>query len=59
MAATGKEKAKNGAPVNVKAAFFNPEGTHVFLFMATGSPEIMKKYEEEVQKIMNSIKPGT
>lgn len=59
MDATGNEKAKNSAPVNVTAAFFNPEGTHVFLFMVTGSPEIMKKYEGDVQKIMNSIKPGT
>lgn len=59
MDATGKEKAKNGAPVNVSAAFFNPEGTHVFLLLVTGSPEILEKYEEELQKIMNSIKPGT
>jgi len=59
MRATGKEKAKNDAPVNVQAAFFNPEGTHVFLFLVTGSPEMLKKYEEEVQKILNSIKPGS
>jgi hypothetical protein len=59
MNATGKEKAKDGAPVNVSAAFFNPEGTHVFLFLVTGSPEILEKYTGEVQKIMNSIKPGT
>lgn len=59
MEATGKEKAKNGAAVNVSAAFFNPEGTHVFLFLVTGSPEIRKKFEGEVQKIMNSIKPGS
>jgi hypothetical protein len=59
MDATGKEKAKDGAPVNVSAAFFNPEGTHVFLLLVTGSPEILEKYEGEVQKIMNSIKPGT
>jgi len=59
MDATGKEKAKNGVPVNVSAAFFNPEGTHVFLILVTGSPEILEKYEGEVQKIMNSIKPGT
>ncbi|UCE43106.1 MAG: hypothetical protein JSV17_09240 [Candidatus Aminicenantes bacterium] len=58
MDASGKEKAKNEAPVNVKAAFFNPEGTHVFLLMVIGSPEIMEKYEGEVQKIINSIKPG-
>ncbi len=58
MDATGKEKAKNGAPVNVQAAFFNPEGTHVFLLLVTGSPEILEEYEGEVQKIMNSIKPG-
>lgn len=59
MDATGKEKAKNGVPVNVSAAFFNPEGTHVFLILVTGFPEILEKYEGEVQKIMNSIKPGT
>ncbi len=59
MDATGKEKAKNGMPVNVLAAFFNPEGTHVFLLLVTGSPEILEEYKEEVQKIMNSIKPGT
>lgn len=59
MDATGKEKAKDGVPVNVSAAFFNPEGTHVFLLLVTGSPEILEKYEGEVQKIMNSIKPGT
>ena len=59
MNATGKEKAKDGAPVNVSAAFFNPEGTHVFLLLVTGSPEILEKYTGEVQKIMNSIKPGT
>jgi hypothetical protein len=58
MGASGKEKAKNGAPVSVSAAFFNPEGTHVFLIMVTGSPEILEKYEGEVQKIINSIKPG-
>ena len=59
MNATGKEKAKNDAPVNVTAGFFNPEGTHVFLFLLTGSPEMLKKYEAEVQKIFNSIKPGS
>ena len=59
MHGTGKEKARNEALVNVSAAFFNPEGTHVFLFMVTWSPEILEKYEAEVQKIMNSIKPGT
>jgi len=59
MSATGKEKAKNNAPVNVQAAFFNPEGTHVFLLLVTGSPEMLKKYEAEVQKISNSIKPGS
>jgi hypothetical protein len=58
MDATGKEKATDGTPVNISAAFFNPEGTHVFLFLVTGSPEILEKYEGEVQKIMNSIKPG-
>jgi hypothetical protein len=58
MDASGKEKAKKEAPVNVSAAFFNPEGTHVFLLMVTGSPEILEKYEGEVQKIINSIKPG-
>jgi hypothetical protein len=58
MDATGKEKAKDESPVNVSAAFFNPEGTHVFLLLVTGSPEILEKYEGEVQKIMNSIKPG-
>jgi hypothetical protein len=58
MDASGKEKAKNGAPVNVKAAFFNPEGTHVFLLMVTGSPEMLQKYEGEVQKIIDSITPG-
>lgn len=57
--ATGKEKAKNDAPVNVSAAFFNPEGTHVFLLLVTGSPEILAKYESDVQKIIGSIKPGT
>lgn len=59
MNATGKEKAKNDAAVNVSAAFFNPEGTHVFLLLVTGSPELMEKYKEDVQRIMNSIKPGT
>ena len=59
MDATGKEKAREGAPVNVSAAFFNPEGTHVFLLLITGSPEMLEKYEEEVQKITTSIKPGT
>jgi len=59
MDATGKEKAKNEAPVNVTAAFFNPEGTHVFLLQLTGSPEILEMYKGEVQKIMNSIKTGT
>jgi len=58
MNATGKEKAKNDAPVNIHAAFFNPEGTHVFLLLVTGSPEILKKYEGEVQKIISSIKQG-
>lgn len=57
--ATGKEKAKNDAPVNIHAAFFNPEGTHVFLLLVSGSPEILKKYEGELQKIINSIKHGT
>ena len=57
--ATGKEKAKNDAPVNISAAFFNPEGTHVFLLLVTGSPEILAKYESDVHKIINSIKPGT
>jgi co-chaperonin GroES (HSP10) len=59
MDGTGKEKAQNGALVNVSAAFFNPEGTHVFLLMVTGFPEILEKYEGEVHKIMNSISPGT
>jgi len=59
MDATGKEKARNDAPVKVYAAFFNPEGTHVFLFLVTGAPEILKKYEADVQKILNSIKPGS
>jgi hypothetical protein len=59
MDATGKEKAKNDAPVNVQTAFFNPEGTHVFLLLVTGSPEILEEYEEEVRMILNSIKPGT
>jgi hypothetical protein len=58
MDASGKEKAKNEAPVNVSAAFFNPEGTHVFLLMVTGSPEMLEKHEGGVQKIINSIKPG-
>jgi hypothetical protein len=58
MEASGEEKAKNNAPVNVKAWFFNPEGTHVFLLMLTGAPEILEKHKEEVQKIINSIKPG-
>lgn len=58
MDASGKEKVNNGAPVNMKAAFFNPEGTHVFLLMVTGSPETWEKYEGEVQKIIDSIKPG-
>jgi len=58
MDATGKEKAKDEALVNVSLAFFNPEGTHVFLLMVTGSPEIFGKYEGAVQKIINSIKPG-
>lgn len=56
--ASGKENARDGAPVKVKAAFFNPEGTHVFLLMVTGSPEKLVEYEGEVQKIINSIKPG-
>jgi hypothetical protein len=59
MDATGNEKAKDGAPVNISAAFFNPEGTHVFLFLVSGSPEILENYKEEVQKIINSIKRGT
>ena len=59
MDATGKEKAKNGAPVNISAAFFNPEGTHVFLILVSGSPEILENYKEDVQKIIDSIKPGT
>ncbi|MFC2164835.1 hypothetical protein ACFLT2_07560 [Acidobacteriota bacterium] len=59
MNATGEEKAKAGVPVNVSAAFFNPEGTHVFMLLVTGSPEILEKYKGEVQKIMDSIKPGT
>ena len=58
MDATGKEKAKNDASVNVSAAFFNPEGTHVFLLLVTGSPEMLAKYESDVQKIITSIKPG-
>jgi hypothetical protein len=58
MDATGKEKAKNDAPVNLSAAFFNPEGTHVFLLLITGSPEMFEKYSGEIQKITNSIKPG-
>ena len=58
MNASGKEKARDEALVNVSLAFFNPEGTHVFLLMATGSPEIFEKYKGEVQKIINSIKPG-
>ena len=56
MDGTGKEIAKNGAPVNVSAAFFNPEGTHVFLLLVTGFPEILEEYKEEVKNIMNSIK---
>lgn len=59
MDATGKEKARNEAPVNISAAFFNPEGTHVFLILVTGSPEILENYKEEVEKIISSIKPGT
>jgi hypothetical protein len=59
MDATGKEKARNGVPVNISAAFFNPEGTHVFLILVTGSPEVLESYKEEVQKIISSIKPGT
>ena len=59
MDATGEEKAKKGVPVNISSAFFSPEGTHVFLLLVTGSPEILKKYEGEVQKIIDSIKPGT
>lgn len=58
MSGTGKEKAKDDAAVNVSAAFFNPEGTHVFALILTGSPEILQKYQAEVDKIMNSIKPG-
>jgi hypothetical protein len=58
MDATGKEIARDGAPVNISAAFFNPEGTHVFLLLVTGSPEMLEKYGDEVQKIKNSIKPG-
>jgi hypothetical protein len=58
MDGTGQEKAKNGVAVNVSSAFFNPEGTHVFLLLMTGSPEILEEYEGEVRKIMNSIKPG-
>jgi hypothetical protein len=59
MDAAGKEIARDEAPVNVSVAFFNPEGTHVFLLLVTGSPEMLEKYEEEVQKTTNSIKPGT
>ena len=59
MNATGKEKARDGAPVNISAAFFNPEGTHVFLILVSGFPAILENYKEEVQKIINSIKPGT
>ncbi len=59
MNGTGEEKAKKGVPVNVSAAFFNPEGTHVFLLQVSGSPKILEKYEGEVQNILNSIKPGT
>jgi hypothetical protein len=55
---SGKEKAKNEAPVNVTLAFFNPEGTHVFLLMVTGSPEMFKKYKQEVKKLIDSVKPG-
>jgi hypothetical protein len=58
MNASGKEKAKNEAPVNVTLGFFNPEGTHVFLLTVTGSPVMLDKYKEEVQKLFNSIKPG-
>ena len=58
MDATGREKARDGAPVSVSAAFFNPEGTHVFLILVTGSPEMLEKYGDDVQKITNSIKPG-
>ena len=58
MDATGKEKAQDGAAVNAKAAFFNPEGTHVFLLLVTGSPEMLEKYGDQVKKILSSIKPG-
>ena len=58
MEATGKEKAKNDAPVNISAGFFNPEGTHVFLLMVTGSPEVLKEYFGEMKQILNSVKPG-
>jgi len=59
MNATGKETAKDHAPVKVKAAFFNPEGTHVFGLQVTGSPEILEKHKDDVKKILNSIKRGT
>jgi hypothetical protein len=58
MNGTGKEKAKDDAPVNVSAAFFNPEGTHVFALILTGSLELLQKYTGEIDKIINSIKPG-
>ena len=59
MEATGEEKAREGVPVNVSAGFFNPEGTHVFLLLVTGSTEIMEKYKGAMQEILNNIKPET
>ena len=58
MEATGKEIAKKETPVNISAGFFNPEGTHVFLILVSGSPEMMEKYKGDVEKIIQSIKPG-
>jgi hypothetical protein len=58
MEATGKEIIRDGTPVNISAAFFNPEGTHVFLLLMTGSPDVLKQYEKEMHKVMHSIKPG-
>jgi hypothetical protein len=58
MRGEGREKAKNDALVRVSAAFFNPEGTHVFLIMVSGSPEKVKEHVEEVRELLNSIRPG-
>ena len=59
MEATGEEKARKGVQVSISAGFFNPEGTHVFLLLVTGSYKILEKYAEELLNLISSIKPGT